>query len=923
MSKKKRRAHYVLSTHWDREWYQTFQDYRARLVALLDRVISRLESGELRGPFTCDGQTIILEDYLEIRPEREAAVRRLMSAGRLVAGPWYVMPDEFLVSGESLVRNLRKGVGLAGRYGGESSRAGFVCDLFGHCSQLPQILRGFGVRAALVWRGAPFRDDARFLWEGADGVAMPAYRFGKSGYCDFANKVRRAHEPRTEFDPERARASLAAFLREEFEATGPSGPALLFDGGDHLEMDPDIYRLLWESDLPCPLIHSTLDDFIADLLATFGEVRRTWRGELREPAQRQMGTDQSFLIPGVGSSRQWIKRENAACQNLLCTWAEPFSALATIDAGAEWPERYLEVAWEWLLKNHPHDSICGCSIDEVHEDMKYRFSQARQIAFRLAAAAEKTITASVGGAPGERELRVALFNPLAARREGPVEIALQIPADWPEFTDEFGFENKPAFRIFDSAGNEAPYQRTWQNRDSSRLRIRDIKFPELCPVREVGVVFDASIPPLGYTTFLVRGDSAEGAPVPVDIAATRHPQAPGIAVSNTCLENEFLRVEVTGSTITLHDKLTGESYPGLMEFEDAADIGDGWYHHAPVNDQKFSSKASAADVALLHNGPLSAALRMRVRFQIPEFFDQAKAVRSAGFAEVVADSTLTLRKGQKFLEVTTRVVNPARDHRLRLLFPSGARAKTFLADSAFDVVERPIALRRDNHLYREMEIEAKPQQSWTAVHDASRGLAVISDGSLLEAGVRDVPSRPVLLTLYRSTGRTVMTHGQPNGQLLGHDMSFRFRILPLGGAPDRAQVFRLAQDLASGVGDCQLAARDFLLNKTHDDLPPSGSLLEVSGGAVVTSTRIVAGNLEVRVFNPSDRPSRAALKVSASLRAKDARAVDFLSQPAPIKLSRRPQTVAVALGPKQIVTVAFPLAANPSPAARKTKRRDA
>ena len=94
----KLRAHYVLSTHWDREWYQSFQNFRYQLVRLLDRVIAGLEDGRLRGPFQTDGQAIILEDYLEIRPDRREQLQRLARAGKLVIGPWYVLPDEVLVS---------------------------------------------------------------------------------------------------------------------------------------------------------------------------------------------------------------------------------------------------------------------------------------------------------------------------------------------------------------------------------------------------------------------------------------------------------------------------------------------------------------------------------------------------------------------------------------------------------------------------------------------------------------------------------------------------------------------------------------------------------------------------------------------------------------------------------------------------------
>ncbi len=153
-SPKKRPVHYTLSTHWDREWREPFQGIRYALVALLDRVIAGLEDGRLHGPFQTDGQSILMDDYLEIRPDRRAQVERLTREGKLVVGPWYSMPDEFTVSGEALIRNLLVGRQDARALGGEPSRAGYVPDMFGHNSQMPQIFAGFGIPRRLRLAGS-------------------------------------------------------------------------------------------------------------------------------------------------------------------------------------------------------------------------------------------------------------------------------------------------------------------------------------------------------------------------------------------------------------------------------------------------------------------------------------------------------------------------------------------------------------------------------------------------------------------------------------------------------------------------------------------------------------------------------------------------------------------------------------------------
>ena len=308
----KLRAHYVLSTHWDREWYQSFQNFRYQLVQLLDRVFAGLEDGRLRGPFQTDGQAIILEDYLEIRPERRAQVQRLAQAGKLVIGPWYVLPDEFLVSGEALIRNLRLGRQLARSFGVEPSNVGFVCDLFGHNSQMPQIFAGFGIHGGLIWRGLNHLQTRHVRWRGADGTELVAYRFPGGGYCDYTFKVRHAREHQLQPTTATVGTDLDAYLRYEAEHTEVD-PILLFDGGDHEEWDQTVYAAMLHhaerADDDFEIVHTSLDAYLAEVLPQAGRISTTVAGELREPGLGY--DDEQWVIPGVLSSRVWIKQANA------------------------------------------------------------------------------------------------------------------------------------------------------------------------------------------------------------------------------------------------------------------------------------------------------------------------------------------------------------------------------------------------------------------------------------------------------------------------------------------------------------------------------------------------------------------------------------------------------------------------------------
>jgi alpha-mannosidase len=220
-----------------------------------------------------------------------------------------------------------------------------------------------------------------------------------------------------------------------------------------------------------------------------------------------------------------------------------------------------------------------------------------------------------------------------------------------------------------------------------------------------------------------------------------------------------------------------------------------------------------------------------------------------------------LRGGSEKLEVGTFIDNNIKDHRLRVVFPTGTKSKTYLTDSLFDVVERNIALDKDNYRKKELQTDTSPQQSWTAVCDGKRGLAVISAG-LYETALSDEPSRPIKLSLLRSTRRTVMTSGEPQGQLL-KPLRFKYAVKPLSKDINRCELFSDARLLADGIAYCQLRKKD--IDSRPDvaaKLPPQQGLVSVEN-AVMTSLLSTDGKLQIRVFNPENKAVKAAVRFEA------------------------------------------------------------
>ena len=835
-------AHYVASTHWDREWYESFQGFRMRLVSLLDEVWAAFESDPEYRTFVLDGQVIPLLDYLEIRPERRASVERYVREGRLRLGPWYVLPDEWLVSGESMVRNLQYGMQLAGAFGAPSSRAGFICDMFGHTGQLPQIFDQMGILFAFLWRGTQEREHhGILLWEAPDGSAVPAYRFGKDGYCSLAFAVRDPLNIGTRFDLERAIPLLAEYTLREAERT-PEGPLLLFDGGDHMEIVPRTSLLLVRTNEllaahGIEIIHSDLDRYIADSLASGPSTRLTLSGELRETGRDPVEEDQQWLIQGVLSSRIHLKQQNAACEDELCLWAEPFSAFAAA-FGCEYPEGFLRAAWKHLLENHPHDSICGCSVDQVHQDMIYRFDQSLGISSRLAERALKAVT--LAAAPSDRpegSLVTGVFNPTARDLDEPVDLDIPLPENWPFSQEFFGFERKYSFILRGPEGEEIPYQLVSQTLNQKGVQRPRYKFPSPDNRHVVRVTASLHVPAFGYTTIIVEPASG-----PVRYHGS-------LAVSDTAIENEFLRLEAApGGTVTLTDKRTGKRFERFLTFEERADIGDGWYHGLAVNDRIYTSACGGADVALIADGPEKATLRITITMQVPEEFDFTAMTRSDMLKPLVIVTDLTLRRGCARVEAATTVENTILDHRLRVLFPTGLAGETYWSDAAFDVVERPVALVPDNAIRRELDVETRPQQTWTAFSDSEYGLAIVSRG-LPESAVMNRPDRPIALTLFRGFRRAVFSNDNPGGQILGK-LAFRYSIVPFSGEIPATGFFLLGQRVNGPVRVSVPTETELTASDVVERMPRTQSFLHVEGGVVVSSVQRREGKLSVRLFNP-------------------------------------------------------------------------
>ncbi len=879
MSKNARWKLLVVShTHWDREWYFTFETYRIRLVGLMDELLDLLDRDSDFRFFMLDGYSLLPRDYLEVRPERRGDIERHVRAGRLLAGPWYVLPDEFLVGGESLVRNLQLGLRLARQFG-PPMMVGYLPDPFGQIAHMPAILRGFGIEQAVIWRGVPADvENTELLWQAPDGSeVLTLYMPGGYGNAN-----------RLPSDPDGLSGRIA-FIRRELEPRATTPYLLLMNGTDHTSVQKDLPSILAAAESTADdveVIHSTLPqafELVKRSLSEGGTELYRHVGEFRD-CQR------AHMLPGVLSARAWIKQRNQECEDLLTRWAEPFSSWVSLlrrRLGPAWREPplplgpaspypaepaalsgLLDVAWEHLLQNQPHDSICGCSIDQVHDEMRPRFDRCQQIGEEIT---RYSLRAMAHNMPSYGGRGLVACNPLSGPRSDFVSAAV----GW-------GEDEQPVAAV-DEAGRRAPCQ---------------VLVPPGggVPWGTVGFVAP-DVPGCGYKAFRLECGPAEPAGPPAGGAA---------------IENEHFRISADrdDGTITLLDKASGRELRGLNRFVDGGDRGDEYNYCRPAQDEVIESPCRPPRIAVVEAGPARWVLEISMEYRLPRALSDERDLRSPDAVPCSITSRVSLYRGVRRVEFRTEVDNQAEDHRLRVHFSTDVATDTSHAEQHFGVVARPIALPQFDETWMEEPVGTHPQKTFVDVSDGGRGLLLANRG---------LPEYEVLPASPGDAGVTVgLTLLRCVGFLSRGDLTSRRgpagAWLPVPGAQSRGRhAFDYA--LVPHEGDWEVAfeeahrfavpLRGRRVEAGANVLPASASLIDITPQPLVLSAlRMAADGTSVvaRLYNISPRTVEGRVRLAEGCeRAEIVNMDGALLAEAPLEDG----WVRLAAKPNEIVNVRF------------------
>jgi alpha-mannosidase len=924
----------VSHSHWDREWYLSFQEFRRWLVLLIDDLLCNLPKNPEFKCFTLDGQTVLLEDYLEIRPERKDELINLIKQGRIIVGPFYVLSDEFLESGEGMIRNLLLGHKIAKQMGAEPLKVGYVPDTFGHIWQMLQILNGFNIKYMYYFRGYPplfgnweeYKDKnedtpLEHFYMAPDGTKILTLHH----ILGYSNASSSCDNPKieNEFPYANALRKIKTTLKKTAPRTA-SSLILLMNGDDHAMAEwaiPDLIekwndknneRLLKK--YPLFLEHGSLIQYFQELESQVdkGLALPIISGEARGSAYTQ-------VTPGILSTRMNLKLMNWKCARELEKYAEPFSTLSRL-FGAQDQGAYIEIAWKWLIKNHPHDSICGCSIDRVHEDMITRFNECLDLAsdiFNNSCAAIlsginrqqliENIIIKFGSAIKEKDVQIlGLFNPNAFSgpfiAEGYVNLNLN-----------------RAYQLYDYDGNNV-----------MNFHVQYISDYRACG-KEGQYLYKKfqNNWTLGKITALIENAPACGYKIYYLVCTYDAPniEEPETIIPDSIRTEYFIVSFNANGSINIEDLQTKHLYRNLNVFEDTADDGDEYDYGPLCNDKTLYTRDTKATFQKITDNDVFTEIQADLKFNIPyELIENSNNLRSRSEQGVYLNITSNYRIYKRILriDVKTKVENIAKSHRFRVVFPTDIEAKYSYADDHFMAMKRSVNLPKDDGWFQNAQ-GIYHKDTFVEICDEKRGLAIFSQGSC-EFEIVETPKtfnqvgHSIALTLYRSIGwlskqdhlgRKSGLNGPnlqtPGAQLMNHQFEFNYAIFPHAGNWKEGESYLAAYSY--NYPPRWFSERHYLRNENlSNSLPLELSLVKITNPQIVLSiikqSEKIMGAKEgiiVRVFNPTETPQETDIILAIPI--KELSLTNLLEQDQEFLTLDELNKIRLTISPYKIITL--------------------
>ncbi len=882
-NKDKIQCHFISNTHWDREWRFSARRTQYMLGYMLDMLLDILDKNPDYKHFHLDSQTMPIQDYLEAYPEKKEKFSKYIKEGRIAVGPWFCLPDEFTVGSEALIRNLLLGHKIGKEMGG-ISKTGYSPFGWGQISQLPQIYAGFGINFASFYRGineykAP---KSEFFWESPDGTRIYASRLAKRPryniwyivqrpvYFNQKNENNRDMlwndkngvfklidrdwkldyqytHPLYEYHKENIQQRAEQAMREQDKDWSTNHR---FWSIGHDSSCPDIREVDLVNDLNNALpeanvFHSTLKEMEQGIIDNFDPSSPVLKGEMRDPYTKGSVSE---LCGWILSARTYIKQENFDTERRLINYAEPMAVFARL-TGAPYQQGFIDLAYNYLLQNHGHDSIGACGRDVVYEDVMSRYRQARELSMCVFERAFMDIAGDIKleGFTGD-DVAVVVFNPAPFKRCETINLRVEIPAEW----------KADSFKILDDDGEEIKYQVLSTNKSNAQIIQNPNDTANVLHTEQYYIsAFVKNVPAMGYKTLKIQPLYNVRKTTPVTLVKTTN-----------VMENEFLKVSFNhNGTFNVIEKETGREFKNLGYFKDSGEIGNPWQHVAPETDETFTTLGEQATVTLLRQGEFETTYKIEMRWLLPEKRAFDEKTRSKHKLPVDIESLVTLRKGAKFVEIETTINNRCEDHYLQVAFPTNIKADFADSQGQFDVVRRTIKAP-DYSLYDEVPMTEHPMNSFVDLSDGKNGVALLNTG-LKAYEAADDEDNTLLLSLIRAYPlRICVTQDMQNysdwdkgSQCLGKN-TFRYAFMPHKGNWEEGEVWKESERFNLYLTAGQLQPTEHGKNSlSHSFLELKEEYLNIS--AVKLSED--GNGYIVRLFNPSDKTVKNSIRLNGGI----------------------------------------------------------
>ncbi len=790
--------HIISHTHWDREWYLPFEVFRLELVKLIDNLLEILEQ-DSSFIFHLDGQTIILQDYLEIKPHKKEQIKKFVKSGNLLIGPWYVLSDQFLTSGESTIRNFLYGIRDAKNFGGVMY-IGYCPDQFGQISQLPQILNGFNIKSAIIGRG--IQDSiAEHNWFGLNGDSVLAIAL-----THWYNNAQRLPD----------KEKLHNYLDKIYTMQSPtsrSGNIFLMNGCDHLFAQKDLKENLkgTSGNQKWQIGETSLPEAIKSILESPNKTNfPIYYGELRDDNNR-------YILAGTLSSRVYLKLINYSLETKLEKIIEPLSVFCAISKKIKYQYEEIKYAWELLMENHAHDSICGCSTDEVHKEMETRFLKVNQVTEKIKENLISDLHHCDEPAMINNKQYLQAINLTNYNRIDVIETELEFPmgpaAEHPSASPTI---NKPEIKnIVLKHEGKIIQSKILENTQTFKMIRSKNEVPLLRAIQKIKILFAADVKPFSACSYEIEENERDG-----ETARRRDGE-------EHCFENENYKLRVNNNgTLSVVLKENNFKFENIHFLSIEEDVGDEYNFVANEKVKTTYLKDYNWNIKVIEENDFRKVFLL--------------ATDNISALDINIEIICTYNSNR--IDFKTKINNRCKNKRIRLHFPTNLHTNYLNADTALGVLQRarpPVTWT--NYAY------SQPLYNWIDHSNETNGLAFFGSGladyELYEDG------NGFALTLIRAVGKlsTVKSHSlieTPEAQC-NREINFSYAIFPHKGIWEEADIQKE-----------QLIYQTPIITNHSDLLLNTKNLITLSNKLLVSILKRAEDNDNLyilRVFNPYNK----------------------------------------------------------------------